>query len=386
MRRWVVVFVALGAVWWFSRGSKSGQVPTTMEPLAHVAAVTDGAAASQPQEPSSQQQAKAEGAPPPAEAIYEAVRQREPAALACGYRRLLDLPAAVQATLAERLTAAAADDTASMLAALGEGNAFLHSDAGRTAARRVVKAALTEPGEAGLRTFTGVIERAMRGSIEKADDAARALVDEIYAAMQSPLNRVVFNPEFTAGARTHQVARGESLDKIAGAYRKQGVKVDAWTLGLFNRISDPTKLRQGQVLKVPAQPIVTVIEKRSYLLAMYLGDVIFRLYWIGHGKDDRTPETTFTVGLKQERPDWYFDGKVIPYGHPDNILGDYFVKFEHASFPGYGAHGTPEPETIGTMASRGCIRMRDHDIRDFFQVAPRGTHVHVRSTQNPGSR
>jgi lipoprotein-anchoring transpeptidase ErfK/SrfK len=77
---------------------------------------------------------------------------------------------------------------------------------------------------------------------------------------------------------------------------------------------------------------------------------------------------------------------VIPFGHPDNILGNYFVKFEHQSFQGYGAHGTPEPETIGTMASAGCVRMLDGDIREFFRVIPRGTPVHVRATVRPGSR
>ena len=226
----------------------------------------------------------------------------------------------------------------------------------------------------------------MRGSIEKADTGAVALVDEIWAAYQSSLIRTVFNPEHLAGARTHQVQPGESLDRIAAAFRKTGIKVDAYTLAAFNRISDPTKLRQKQLLKVPAQPIKTVVEKRSFLMAMYLGDVIFRLYWVGHGKDDGTPETTFKIGLKQERPDWHFDGRVIPYGHPENILGAYFVKFEHASFQGYGAHGTPEPESVGTMASRGCLRMRDDDIRDFFRVVPRDTEVQVRATSNVGSR
>src|SRR5690606_24947199 len=256
----------------------------------------------------------------PIATVCAAIRAGDAAAVANGYRTLLDAPAEKRAAVAEALAAAAGDQPATMLAALGDGNAFLHSEAGRASARRLVEVATKRPAEECLRVLTGLLERAMRGSIERSDHEAIALVDDAYAAMQGPLNRTLFNPEYLAGARTHQVAAGESLDRIAAHYRKhQGIKVDAMTLGLFNRISDPTKLRRGQILKIPVQPISTVLEKRSYLMAMYCGGVIFRLYWLGHGKEDRTPETSFTIGLKQERPDWHIDGRVIPYGHPDNI-------------------------------------------------------------------
>ena len=150
----------------------------------------------------------------------------------------------------------------------------------------------------------------------------------------------------------------------------------------MNRISDPRTLRAGTVLKIPTQAVHTVVEKRSFLMAVYLGDVIVRLYWISHGKDNCTPETTFTIGDKQEKPDWFDSekGKLIPYGHPDNPLGDFFVRFNHEAHRGFGAHGTIEPESIGTMASRGCVRMRDEDVREFFRIIPRGSKVVVRAS------
>ena len=103
---------------------------------------------------------------------------------------------------------------------------------------------------------------------------------------------------------------------------------------------------------------------------------------IGHGAEDRTPETTFTVGDKLKHPDWYApDGNVYPYGHPQNVLGDYFVKFKHASYTGFGTHGTADPRSIGRMASQGCIRMQDPDIREFFEIFPRGCQVEIRATE-----
>lgn len=398
MRRWVLGLAAIAAVLWVWRTFSGEAAAASTETLANVGSAAEPGSGSPPlvSPPSvaasgAAANGSAQGATPAAASQPEAafcgsLERREPAALAAGYRRLLDLDGPARAAVAAALQRAAGDDLGSRIEALGDGNAFIHSDAGRAAGRAAAAMAAKEKGEAGVRALSAVLERAMWGAIEKEDTEARAFVDEVYASMQAPLNRTLFNPEDTAGARTHKVARGESLDRIASIYRKQGILLDGLTIGLFNRVSDPTKLRADQVLKIPAQPISTVIEKRSFLMAMYLGDVIFRLFWIGHGKDDRTPETTFTVTLKQEHPDWHFDGRVIPYGHPDNILGDYFVKFEHASFQGYGAHGTPQPETVGTMASRGCIRMHDKDIREFFLTVPRGTPVHVRATQNPGSR
>jgi lipoprotein-anchoring transpeptidase ErfK/SrfK len=63
------------------------------------------------------------------------------------------------------------------------------------------------------------------------------------------------------------------------------------------------------------------------------------------------------------------------------VLGDYFVKFEHASYTGFGAHGTSDSASIGTMASRGCIRMRAADIQEVFEVMPRGCQVEIRATE-----
>ena len=116
-------------------------------------------------------------------------------------------------------------------------------------------------------------------------------------------------------------------------------------------------------------------------MAVYLGDAMLRLYRVGHGVGGKTPVTRFTVSDKLENPDWYApDGGVVPAGHPDNILGRYFIKFSNPSYTGFGAHGTPLPETIGTMSSMGCIRMYDTDIEELYRLLPRGAVVEVRDT------
>jgi lipoprotein-anchoring transpeptidase ErfK/SrfK len=45
---------------------------------------------------------------------------------------------------------------------------------------------------------------------------------------------------------------------------------------------------------------------------------------------------------------------------------------------GFGIHGTVEPETLGTQASQGCVRMHNDAVAEVFMLFPRGTIVTVR--------
>ena len=40
-------------------------------------------------------------------------------------------------------------------------------------------------------------------------------------------------------------------------------------------------------------------------------------------------------------------------------------------------HGTPEEGLIGTPASNGCVRMRNEDIMELFDIVPRGALVRI---------
>ena len=80
--------------------------------------------------------------------------------------------------------------------------------------------------------------------------------------------------------------------------------------------------------------------------------------------DRKTPEGTFTItqvlyakGLSHD----FGDGK----GPVRNAYGPWFFRL---SVPGYndiGIHGTHLPESIGTRATEGCIRMRNEDILEL---------------------
>lgn len=64
----------------------------------------------------------------------------------------------------------------------------------------------------------------------------------------------------------------------------------------------------------------------------------------------------------------------VPGGHPMNPLG---VRALYLGSSTYRIHGTDAPWTIGTEASKGCIRMYNRDVLDLYPRVPIGTKVTV---------
>lgn len=129
----------------------------------------------------------------------------------------------------------------------------------------------------------------------------------------------------------------------------------------------PNQPRQGIVINLP--------EMRMYYFLANSQEVL--TYPIGIGKIDKTiPIKKATIVGKKVNPTWIppqdirdFNlekgivlPKVMPPG-PDNPLGPYAI---YTSLSTYLIHSTIFPESIGTRASFGCIRMYEDDIKEFF--------------------
>ena len=46
-------------------------------------------------------------------------------------------------------------------------------------------------------------------------------------------------------------------------------------------------------------------------------------------------------------------------------------------YKGYGIHGTNRPTSIGKAASHGCIRMRNQDVEELFELVQVGDEVEL---------
>ncbi|MCC6394364.1 MAG: L,D-transpeptidase [Bryobacterales bacterium] len=132
---------------------------------------------------------------------------------------------------------------------------------------------------------------------------------------------------------------------------------------------------------IPAFPadrrILISIPDRKILL-LEDGHVL-KVYDIAVGKPSTpSPQGEFRIVNRIVKPAWYSSGKVVPPG-PQNPLG---TRWLGLSAPGYGIHGTNSPGSIGKAASHGCIRMRNRDVEELFQLVEVGDAVELRGTRS----
>ncbi|MBQ6712213.1 MAG: L,D-transpeptidase [Selenomonadales bacterium] len=71
--------------------------------------------------------------------------------------------------------------------------------------------------------------------------------------------------------------------------------------------------------------------------------------------------------------DFYIVSRIM---YPGGILG---TRWLGLNYDAYGIHGTNRPESIGQMASNGCIRLHNHHVEVLFDLTPFGTPVYIRS-------
>ncbi len=86
-----------------------------------------------------------------------------------------------------------------------------------------------------------------------------------------------------------------------------------------------------------------------------------------------SPSGTFQIVTRIPNPTWYRPGKVVAPGDA-NPLG---TRWLGLSLKGFGIHGTNRPRSIGRRASHGCIRMRNADVEELFDLVAVGDTVEL---------
>ncbi|MBI4567484.1 MAG: L,D-transpeptidase family protein [Planctomycetes bacterium] len=197
-----------------------------------------------------------------------------------------------------------------------------------------------------------------------------AEVRDLAAALDGLNAELLFSPARTEGAVFHTVKSDEFLLKIAKRYGTT-VAFLVRTNGLTSTVVYP-----GQALKIVPGPALIKVDKSDFLLRLYQGKVLVKACLVGIGKNDSTPAFTFTVVKKKAKPEW----NGIPYGDPRNILGERWLGFNNdpaSGHTGLGIHGTTMPETVPGAFSSGCIRMRNEEVIELYDLVSEGTTVEI---------
>ena len=131
----------------------------------------------------------------------------------------------------------------------------------------------------------------------------------------------------------------------------------------------------------PGTIVVSQSQRRLYLVGEDGGAIS---YPVAVGKFGKQWRGTAVVDGKYRNPAWAPPAEVkraepwlpdyIPGGSSRNPMG---MRALTLSGGEYAIHGTNRPDSIGTAASYGCIRMYNRDIVDLFERVEVGTPVVV---------
>ena len=110
------------------------------------------------------------------------------------------------------------------------------------------------------------------------------------------------------------------------------------------------------------------------MLLLKEGDDVIKVYRVSTGSNSSTPVGEYKITSKLVDPVWFNKGVVLPPESPQNVLGTRWLGFD---LPGYGIHGTIEPEAIGQQVTAGCVRMRNEEVEELYSIVPLGTEVTI---------
>lgn len=173
----------------------------------------------------------------------------------------------------------------------------------------------------------------------------------------------------------YTVQSGESLYNVRAKQRKLGHKLNYRWIADFNDKSG-YGLREAEELKIPKQELHVEVWRGARVTVVFAGDRPIRIYPASVGREgEETPLGEFTLGICEEKPVYYGVTPPVPYGNPENPLGERWMGFNEKT--SYGIHGTNSESTIGSRESEGCVRMHNQDVVDLFDLVPTSTRVKI---------
>ena len=130
-------------------------------------------------------------------------------------------------------------------------------------------------------------------------------------------------------------------------------------------------------------PTLIRVDRANFTLTLYKNLEVEKTYRIAVGQAGMdTPAGLYNIQNKAENPSWHVPesdwagelaGQVIPPDDPRNPIEARWMGI----YDGAGIHGTTAEGSIGTAASRGCIRMRIPDVIDLYDRVETGAPVYI---------
>lgn len=173
----------------------------------------------------------------------------------------------------------------------------------------------------------------------------------------------------------YKVESGESLYHVRAKQRNAGLMLNYRWIADFNDKSG-YNLRAEEELKIPKQELHIEVWRGARVAVVFAGDRPVRIYPASVGREgEETPLGEFTLGICEQNPVYYGVTPPVPFGNPENPLGERWLGFSEKT--SYGIHGTNSESTIGSRESEGCVRLHNQDVVDLFDLVPTSTRVKI---------
>lgn len=180
--------------------------------------------------------------------------------------------------------------------------------------------------------------------------------------------KLLFSNAITPKSMLYEIKPGDTLTKIAKEF-----KTTVELIIKSNHLTGETIL-PGRKIKIWRAPSSILIDKSQNTLILKADEEVIKTYIVATGKNNSTPTGNFKITNKIINPTWFKAGAVIPAGSPENILGTRWLGLD---LPGYGIHGTTDPQNLGKQVTEGCVRMSNSDVEELYTIVPVETEVTV---------
>jgi hypothetical protein len=142
-----------------------------------------------------------------------------------------------------------------------------------------------------------------------------------------------------------------------GALSKMAVPKQERVVGTVRRV----------VISIPERKLVLVTDGR-----------VVKVYRVAVGaKVSPSPRGEFRITVRIPEATYYHAGVIVPSGEQSPIG----TRWMGLNQQGYGIHGTNAPGSIGKASSHGCIRMRNRDAEELFEMVRVGDVVEIRDEE-----
>lgn len=129
-------------------------------------------------------------------------------------------------------------------------------------------------------------------------------------------------------------------------------------------------------------PVILTVDRGSFRLNLFQNLKLAKTYPIALGAaGQETPSGVYEIANKAVNPAWHVPnsdwagslaGTVVPPGPSNPIKARWLGIYD-----GVGIHGTADRGSIGSFASKGCIRMLVEDVIDLYDRVPVGAPIYI---------